>query len=150
MGSQGQTLLNFKQFLRHFGEVFNVDFSVILWDGDRVPLCEHPTSDLALRLYDPGVVTSMLRSPRRLTQIELFMNGRIRIVNGTLFDMEPRRQDIENKVRAGLLRKIDKWLAFKALSHFYFASRQAPAPKLAFEGVIPDLTEKGRNDKALI
>ena len=62
----------------------------------------------------------MLRSPRRLTQIELFMNGRIRIVNGTLFDMEPRRQDIENKVRAGLLRKIDKWLAFKALSHFLF------------------------------
>src|SRR5207344_1776928 len=105
MGSQGQTLLNFKQFLRHFGQVFKVDFSVILWDGDRVPLCEHPTSDLALRFYDPGVVTSMLCSPRRLTQIELFMNGRIRIVNGTLFDMEPRRQDIENKVRAGLLRK---------------------------------------------
>src|SRR5271157_5732575 len=102
MGSQGDTLSNFNRLLRHFGQVFNVDFSVILWDGDRVPLCERPTSDLALRFYDPGVVTSILRAPRRLTYIELFMNGRIRIVNGTLFDMEPRRQDIENKVRAGL------------------------------------------------
>ena len=150
MGGRGQTLSNLKRFLRHFGQVFDVDFSVILWDGDRIALCEHPTSDLALRVYDPGVLTSTLRSPRRLTYIELFLNGRIRIVNGTLFEMEPRRQDIENKVRAGLLRKIDKWLAFKALSPFFFGSRQAPAPKLAFEGAIPDEAEKGRDDKALI
>jgi cyclopropane-fatty-acyl-phospholipid synthase len=150
VGSQGDTLSNFKRLLHHFGQVFNVDFSVILWDGDRVPLCERPTSDLALHFYDPGVVTSLLRSPRRLTYIELFMNGRIRIVNGSLFDMEPRRQDVENKVRTGLLRKIDKWLAFKALSPFLFASREAPAPKLAFEGAIPDEAEKGRDDKALV
>jgi cyclopropane-fatty-acyl-phospholipid synthase len=150
VGSQGDTLSNFKRLLRHFGQVFNVDFSVILWDGDRIPLCERPTSDLALRFYDPGVVTSILRAPRRLTYIELFMNGRIRIINGTLFDVEPRRQEIENKVRSGLLRKIDKWLALKALSPFLFASREAPAPKLAFEGAIPDEAEKGRDDKALV
>ena len=55
-------LLTLKRFLRHAGQVFNVDFSVILWDGDCVPLCERPTSDLALRLHDPGVITSLLRS----------------------------------------------------------------------------------------
>ena len=78
------------------------------------------------------------------------MNGRIRIVNGTLLDMEPRRQDLNTRFRAGLWRKIDKWLALKALGPFVLASRRQAAPELGFAGAIPRQIEKGRDDKALV
>jgi cyclopropane-fatty-acyl-phospholipid synthase len=84
------------------------------------------------------------------TAIELLLNGRIRIEDGTFFDFEPRRQDVENKVRAGLLRKIDKKLAFRALAPFFFGRRDPPAPKLEFAGDIPDRVDDGRDDKALV
>src|ERR1700683_3101546 len=106
------------RLLGHVGRVFDVDLSLVLWDGTRVALCERPSSDLALKIYDPGVITSLLRAPKLWTAIELLLNGRIRIADGTFFDFEPRRQDVENKVRAGRLRKIDKRLAFSALRPF--------------------------------
>ena len=138
------------RLLRHVGDLFQVDLSVILWNGAVVPLCERPTSDLALKIYDPGVITSLLRAPKLWTAIELLLNGRIRIVNGLFFDFEPRRQDIENKVRAGLWRKISKIAAFRALAPFYFGDRNAPAPRMAFSGDIQDRAEQGRDDKALV
>jgi cyclopropane-fatty-acyl-phospholipid synthase len=138
------------RLLGHVGRVFDVDLSLVLWDGTRVALCERPSTDLALKIYDPGVITSLLRAPKLWTAIELLLNGRIRIADGTFFDFEPRRQDVENKVRAGRLRKIDKRLAFSALRPFFFGDRNPPAAQLGFAGEIPDRVEEGRNDKALV
>ena len=135
----------FERFLRHLGQVFDLDLSLILWDGMKIALCARPTSALALKLCDPGVIATLLRAPKLWTAIELLLNGRIRIVEGTFFDFEPRRQDLENKVRAGRWRKIDKRLAFTALRPFLFASRRPPAPKLAFAG-----PAQGRDDRALV
>ena len=139
-----------ERFLKHLGKVFDVDLSLVLWDGARFPLCARPSSDLALKIYDPGVLASLIRAPKLWTAIELLANGRIRIVGGTFFDFEPRRQDIENKVRAGAWRKINKFLAFRALAPFVFADRNPPTPKLDFAGNIADRVEEGRDDKALV
>jgi len=139
-----------ERFLRHLGQVFDVDLSLVLWDGARFPLCARPSSDLALKIYDPGVIASLLRAPKLWTAIELLLNGRIRIVGGTFFDFEPRRQDLENKLRAGAWKKIDKGLAFSALAPFFFASRNPPTPKLDFAGNIADRVDEGRDDKALV
>ena len=134
----------------HIGQIFQVDISVILWDGRVVPLCDRPSSDLALKIYDPGVITSLLRAPKLWTAIELLLNGRIRLLNGLFFDFEPRRQDLENKIRAGLWRKISKTKAVFALAPFLFGAREAPAPKLEFAGAIEARAEAGRDDKALV
>jgi cyclopropane-fatty-acyl-phospholipid synthase len=142
--------LRLARLIRHLGQVFDVDLNVILWDGTRIPLCERPTSELALKIYDPGVITSVLRAPKLWTAIELLLNGRIRIVNGMFFEFEPRRQDIENKLRGGRWRQIDKRLALGALGPFLFQSRNPAAPKLEFAGTIPDRLEQGRDDKALV
>jgi len=137
-------------FIRQVGKVLDVDISVILWDGAVVPLCEKPTTDLAIKICDPGAVTTLLRAPKLWTAIELLLNGRLRLVNGLFFAFEPRRQDMENKIRAGLWRKISKWEAFRALAPFYTGDRNAPAPRLDFAGAIPDRVEQGRDDKALV
>ena len=104
--------------LRHCAGVFDLDISLVLWTGETVPLCASPTSALALEIRDPGVLARLLRRPRLASQIELFATGRIRILNGTLLDIEPRRADLARKLRAGLWRRIDKRLAFKALAPF--------------------------------
>ena len=137
-------------FVRHVGQILDIDINVILWDGATVPLCEKPTSDLAVKICDPGVITTLLRAPKLWTAIELLLNGRIRILNGLFFAFETRRQDLETKIRAGLWRKISKREAFKALAPFYFGDRNAPAPRLDFAGAIPDRVEQGRDDKALV
>ena len=136
--------------LRHVGQIFQVDISAILWDGKIIPLCDKPTSDLALRICDPGVITSLVRAPKLWTAIELLLNGRIRLVNGLFFEFEPRRQDFERKIRAGLWRQIDKKTALFALAPFLFGSRKAPVPTLEFAGAIPARAEEGRDDKALV
>src|SRR5947209_14984665 len=142
-------LPRYKQWLRDVARVFALDISVIAWDGEAIPLCAQPSSDLALHVRDPGVLTSALRSPRVLTLVELLLNGRIRIVNGTFFDFEPRRQDFEDKLRAGLWRKLDKRLAFQALTPFLFGARE-PTPELGFAGAVAGRPDQGRDDKALV
>jgi cyclopropane-fatty-acyl-phospholipid synthase len=138
------------RLIRHIGQIFQVDMSAILWDGRVVPLCDKPSSDLALKICDPGVITTLLRAPKLWTAIELLLNGRIRIVNGLFFEFEPRRQDFEDKIRAGLWRKIDKMTALFALAPFLLGSRKASAPTLEFAGAIPSRVEAGRDDKALV
>jgi cyclopropane-fatty-acyl-phospholipid synthase len=142
--------LRLARLIRHLGQVFDVDLSIVLWDDTRISLCERPTSNLALKIYDPGVITSLLRAPKLWTAIELLLNGRIRILDGLFFEFEPRRQDIENKLRAGRWRKIDRRLAFSALAPFFFRSRNPPSPKLEYAGAIADRVEHGRDDKALV
>ena len=138
-------LSQFKAFVGELGVALDADVNVELWNGDVVPLCRQPSSELAIRICDPGVVASLLRSPRMMTVVALFASGRLRIVNGTLLDFEPRRQDIEAKVRAGAWRRIDTWRALKALASFLTLPGGAKAGDHAFE-------EGGgrRDDKALV
>ncbi len=138
------------RLLRHVAKVFQIDISVILWSGAVVPLCDRPTSDLAIKICDPGVITSLLRAPKLWTAIELLLNGRIRIVNGLFFAFEPRRQDLEDKIRAGLWRRIAKREAFRALSPFFFGDRNPSVARMDFSGDIEDRAEQGRDDKALV
>ena len=150
IGSTDAKAESLARLLRHVAEVFQIDLSVILWNGAVVPLCDRPTTDLALKICDPGVITSLLRAPKMWTAIELLLNGRIRLVNGLFFDFEPRRQDLENKIRAGLWRRIGKREAFRALRPFYFGDRNPPIPRMHFSGDIKDRLDQGRDDKALV
>ncbi len=139
-----------RAFLEHLAGIVEADFSIILWNGDIVPMCQKPSSDLALKIYDPGVITSLLRKPRQSTLIWMMVHGRIRIVNGTLLDLEPRRAVVEGKLRNGGLKRIRKGLAFRALWPYVFGSKQASSEKVDYAGKITDSAEKGRNDKEMV
>ena len=149
-GSTDAKAERFARLLRHVADVLQIDLSVILWNGAVVPLCARPTSDLAVKIYDPGVVTCLLRAPKLWTAIELLLNGRIRIVNGLFFDFEPRRQDLEDKIRAGLWRRLSKREALRALAPFFLGDRHPPFARMDFSGPIEDRAEQGRDDKALV
>ena len=149
-GSTDAKAERFARLLRHVADVLQIDLSVILWNGAVVPLCARPTSDLAVKIYDPGVVTCLLRAPKLWTAIELLLNGRIRIVNGLFFDFEPRRQDLEDKIRAGLWRRLSKREALRALAPFFLGDRRPPFARMDFSGPIEDRAEQGRDDKALV
>ena len=136
----------FEKFLHHLADLLDVDLSVELWSGEVIPLCRRPTSDLALRIADPGVIASLLRSPRMLTFISLLASGRLRLVNGTLFEFEPRRQEITAKLRNGGWRRIDKRLMLSALAPFLMMSGKASIDDQAYKGE----SRGARDDKALV
>ncbi len=138
----------FERFVRGLARLFDIDISLILWNDARIPLCARPSGELAVKICDPGVVTSLLRAPKLWTAIELLLDGRIRIVGGTFFEFEPRRQDLENKIRAGVWRSIDKRQAFRALWPFLFGRKKPP--ELAYAGPIADRADQGRDDRALV
>jgi cyclopropane-fatty-acyl-phospholipid synthase len=136
----------FEKFLHHLADLLDVDLSVELWSGEVIPLCRRPTSDLALRIADPGVIASLLRSSRMLKFISMIASGRLRLVNGTLFEFEPRRQAIIAKLRAGAWRRIDKRLMLSALAPFLMMSGKASIDDQAYKGE----SRGARDDKALV
>jgi cyclopropane-fatty-acyl-phospholipid synthase len=136
--------------LRQLASALDVDLTVRLWDGQTIPMSQKLSSDLTVSVQDPGVVAALLRSPRMLTVVDVFMNGRVRIENGTMLDLEPRRQHMEDKIRAGALRGIKKWPVVKGLAPFLLAPSGAPRQKMSYDGPVSQRHESGRDDKSLV
>ncbi len=130
----------------HVAQHLNADLVLRLWDGSEVPLGPAARNDLAVAIRSPGVLTRLVRRPRLATLIEGFASGEIGIEGGTLLDLAARAEG----GRRGLLKRIDKGLAARALLPFLFASPTAQGDH-AFSGP-GDAAEygKGRDDKALM
>jgi len=136
--------------LQQLASALDVDISVRLWNGQHVPMNHRNGEDLILSIQDPGVIATLLRSPRMLTVVDLFMNGRVRIENGTMLDLEPRRQRIEEKIRAGALRGVRKWPIVRDLAPFLLASSGPPRQRMSYDGPVSQRHESGRDDKTLV
>jgi cyclopropane-fatty-acyl-phospholipid synthase len=130
----------------HIAQHLNADLVLRLWDGSEVPLGPAARNDLAVAIRSPGVLTRLVRRPRLATLIEGFASGEIGIEGGTLLDLAARAEG----GRRGLLKRVDKRLAMRALLPFLFASPTAQGSH-AFSGP-GDAAEygKGRDDKALM
>jgi cyclopropane-fatty-acyl-phospholipid synthase len=97
-------------------------------------------------IRSPGVLTRLVRRPRLATLIEGFASGDIGIEGGTLLDLAARAEG----GRRGLLKRIDKGLAARALLPFLFGSPAAQGSH-AFSGRADAAGYgKGRDDKALM
>ena len=55
----------------------NAPISIRLWDGSVLPIGENPAPGFELSISNPGVVGTMLRSPKPETLLRLYANGQI-------------------------------------------------------------------------
>ena len=122
-----------RPFLAHVREAYGLDIGFVLWDGSRVP-ADYPADAIAVRLRDEGVVAALVRRPNLDTALDLWVTGRIDIVNGSVigaFSTRPKRRTREFR------KALDKWMAFRTLWQFIFLPRGGPWPLEDFRRGVP-------------
>jgi cyclopropane-fatty-acyl-phospholipid synthase len=135
-----------RRLLAHLGEILQAELAVRLWNGERVPLGPAAADAPTIAIRTPRAIARLVRRPVLTTLIELAAVGDIDLENATLLDVAAKRGTIRTR---GLLRRIDKKLAFQALWPFLFG-RGSDTRDHAFAGAIAESESKGRDNKALI
>jgi len=135
-----------RRLAEHVAPLLCADFVLRLWDGSETKMGPAARNDLAIAIRSPAMLTRLVRRPRLASLIEGFAAGDVAIEGGTLLDLAARAEG----GRRGLLKKIDKRLAARALLPFLFGSGSADMSH-AFSGRA-DAAEygKGRDDSALM
>ena len=135
-----------RRLAEHVAPLLCADFVLRLWDGSETKMGPAARNDLAIAIRSPAMLTRLVRRPRLASLIEGFAAGDLAIEGGTLLDLAARAEG----GRRGLLKKIDKRLAARALLPFLFGSGSADMSH-AFSGRA-DAAEygKGRDDRALM
>ena len=96
----------------------------VLWNGVTVPGSLDPRA-LAIRITDEGVVAAVLRKPNLDTLANLWVTGRIDILNGTIFDLADERPNVRTKA---FMKSLDKGAVIRTLIQFLFVPRGGPFP----------------------
>src|SRR5262245_12398056 len=135
-----------RRLLAHLGEILQADLAVRLWNGERVPLGAAAAEAPVIAIRTPRAIARLVRRPVLTTLIELLAAGDIDFENATLLDIAAKRGTMRTK---GLLRRIDKKLAFQALWPFLFG-RASDMRDHTFGGAIAERESAGRDNKALI
>ncbi len=135
-----------RRLAEHVAPLLCADFVLRLWDGSETKMGPAARNDLAIAIRSPAMLTRLVRRPRLASLIEGFATGDVAIEGGTLLDLAARAEG----GRRGLLKKIDKRLAARALLPFLFGSGSADMSH-AFSGRADAAKYgKGRDDKALM
>ncbi|MGI8724040.1 MAG: class I SAM-dependent methyltransferase [Methyloceanibacter sp.] len=127
-----------RRLIAEIGEALDIDVSVMLWDGSRVPLGRNVTGPLIFTIAGPGVVTSMLRRPTLDRLIRLYAKGRVGLEGGTLIDLGLQLQQKSTRNR---LKGLSKRKLAAALLPFLFAPADRPGRSRDYAG---DETGRGR------
>jgi len=131
-----------RRLIAEIGEALDIDASVMLWDGSRVPLGRNVTGPLIFTIAGPGVVTSMLRRPTLDRLIRLYAKGRVGLEGGTLIDLGLQLQQKSTRNR---LKGLSKRKLAAALLPFLFAPADRPGRSRDYAG---DETGRGRAPEA--
>jgi cyclopropane-fatty-acyl-phospholipid synthase len=83
----------------------DIDASVKLWDGSRVPLGRNVSSPLAITIANPGAIASLVRWPTLDRLIRHYTQGDIDLEGGTLLDLGHQLSDDAVRKR---LKKVAK------------------------------------------
>lgn len=116
---------------RLVAEALDLDLSLELWDGTRIPLGTRISDDLRLFVSGPGVVGALLRRPTLDRLIDLYANGLIGIAGGTVVDVGERLTG--KQTRRGF-RSIGKRRLARELLPFLFAAAETPDRGRAYHG----------------
>ncbi|WP_157015803.1 SAM-dependent methyltransferase [Mesorhizobium xinjiangense] len=113
-----------RRMIVHAREILELQFGVVLWDGVKVP-ADLAADAFAVKIADEGAVAALCRRPNLETLANLWVSGRIDLLNGTLFDLVRLRP----KVRTRDIRKVlDKSLLLKNYLSFLMVGRGGPWP----------------------
>jgi cyclopropane-fatty-acyl-phospholipid synthase len=116
---------------RLVGEALDLDLSLELWDGTRVPLGTTVGDDLRLYVSGPGVIGALMRRPTLDRFIDLYANGLVGIKDGTVVDVGERLAG--KRTRRGL-KSIGKLQLARTLLPFLFVAAEKPDHGRAYQG----------------
>jgi cyclopropane-fatty-acyl-phospholipid synthase len=114
----------FRTFLAHARERLGLDLGFRLWDGSRVP-ADLSDDAFAIAFADENLVAALIRRPTMDTLANLWVAGRIDLVNGSIFDLVAHRPRVKT---AEFRRTVDKMLALRTNLKFLFLPRGGPWP----------------------
>lgn len=109
----------------------DIDASVELWDGSRVPLGANVRSDLRLTITGPGVIPSLVRWPTLDRIIRHYALGDITLDGGTLIDFG--RMVSADGARRGM-KRLPKARLARLLLPFLTAHAEPPGRSRDFAG----------------
>jgi len=119
------------------GRHLDLDASVELWNGERVPLGPHVAGPLSIRIASPGVITSILRRPTLDRIIQHYVQGQLDLVGGTLLDLGEQFTDRSSRRR---LKGVNRIRLLQQLVPFLFRKADPPGRARNFTG-----NESGRS-----
>ena len=132
---------------RELGATLNLDASLRLWDGSRVPLGENVTGPFEIAIAGPGVIGSLLRRPTLDNFIKHYVESGIDFTGGTLIDIGSQLN------RGGRSVKLKGREALKIaakLSPFLLARGDDVGADQGFEGEITGKRRKTADNKDYI
>lgn len=136
-----------KALAEALAEKLDLNLWLTLWDGANLPLGREVTSQLEIRIADPGVIATMLRRPSLDTMIQLYIAKRIDFEGGTLVDFG---QEFIRPKGGVKFKNLPKLAMAKGLAPFLFAPAEPPDEVGGFEGEITGKKRKLADNKAFI
>ena len=109
----------------------DIDASIELWDGSRVPLGQRVTSDLRLTVASPGTIASLVRRPTLDRLIRHYARGNLGLEGGTLIDLGHRVGDDAMRRR---FKRLGKGALLRGLLPFLTVPADTPQRSRDFSG----------------
>ena len=135
-----------RTIIAHIAERLQADASIQLWNGEVLPLGPNARDDIRIVIASPGVIGTLIRSPKLMTLVEIYIAGGIDITGGSPLEAL-QRWDHLRAVR--LAKSVDRALILKAGWPFLFAF-EGTDDTLSFGQRVGALFGRGRDDTAMI
>lgn len=138
-----------KALVAQLGTKLDLNASLKLWDGSRIPLGRRVTGPFEISIAGPGVVGSLLRWPTLDNAIRHYISKGIDFSGGTLIDFGSELNRDERKVKIKL-KDLGGIETLKTLAPFLLAPAHRPADDHAFGGEITGRRRKTADNKSFI
>ena len=145
--AQDKRLVAARRIAEEVGRHLNVDVSVRLWDGSRVPLGRDVKSDLAIAFKSPGTLTSMMRWPSLDRLIRHYAHGNIDVEGGSILELGEQLGGQETRRQ---LKKINKLSLMREALPLLLGAADKPNESRGYEGDEIGRQEHSRDDTKYI
>ncbi|MEG3164591.1 cyclopropane-fatty-acyl-phospholipid synthase family protein [Sphingomonas sp. PB2P19] len=139
-------LANARTIVAHIAEHLQADVSVELWNGEVLPLGPNARDDIRIAVTSPAAVGRLVRSPKFMTLVEVYIAGGFDIRGGSPLEALGRWEHLR-AVR--LVRAIDRRVMMKAAWPFLFETDRKSGA-LGFGERVGALFGRDRDDTAMI
>jgi len=136
-----------RSLAQELGATLNLDASLRLWDGSRVPLGQNVTGPFEIAINGPGVIGSLLRRPTLDNFIKHYVEKGIDFTGGTLIDIGSQ---LNRGGRSVKLKGREALKIARKLSPFLLARADDVADDQGFAGEITGKRRKTADNKDYI
>jgi cyclopropane-fatty-acyl-phospholipid synthase len=147
MGLAQQQLDAARALIAEAARALDLNASVQLWDGSRVPLGSDVTGLFTIHIASPGVIGSLLRWPTLDTVIRRYVDKDIDFSGGTLIDFGEQLNKGGRSVRG---RDLKPWRLVGRLRPFLFARGGTLSDDQGFAGDALGRKKSTRNNEAYV